>query len=174
MNATQKDKPLVVIAHSLGAQIISNYIWDRQAEANATRRKRGMNRYGRTDFERMKTLAGIVTFGCNIPLFSLAYDKIVSIEFPPKALVQHFPNKTAAAKLRKAAQWLNFYDPDDVLGYPLQPLSESYAKTVSEDKPINAGGMFSSWNPLSHSEYWTDNDFTKPVATMLSNLLRLL
>ena len=90
----------MVIAHSFGTQIISNYIWDPQTEANYTRKKRGMNPYGKSDFERMKTLAGIITFGCNIPLFSLAYDKIVSMEFPPNALVQHFPKATIVGKVR--------------------------------------------------------------------------
>jgi hypothetical protein len=29
-----------------------------------------------------------------------------------------------------------------------------------------------SWNPASHNDYWTDSDFTRPVAEYLSALLR--
>ncbi|NIQ25048.1 MAG: hypothetical protein GTN88_00295, partial [Gammaproteobacteria bacterium] len=71
----------------------------------------------------------------------------------------------------KGASWLNFFDPDDVLGYPLKPLSPEYRRAVSRDITINVGGIAASWNPLSHSKYWTDNDFTKPVAKFIDKLL---
>jgi hypothetical protein len=155
----------VVIAHSLGAYIISNYIWDRQ--------NKDPEGYGTTDFEAMKTLAGIVTFGCNIPLFMLAFDEIQCIAFPPSGLSDFFLGANPQ-DVASAARWLNFYDPDDVLGYPLANLSPSYEDSVIEDIAINAGGILYSWNPLSHSHYWTDNNMTKPVAEMLSGLLALL
>ena len=69
---------------------------------------------------------------------------------------------------------VNYYDKDDILGYPLRPLSQSFKNTVTQDIQINVGGLLSSWNPKSHSEYWTDNDFTKPVAKYLAGLLKIL
>ena len=139
------DKPLVLLAHSLGGHILSNYIWDMQ-------KKNPIVDPGDNGFERMRTIAGLITFGCNIPLFTFALKKIVPISLP------------------KGATWLNFFDPDDVLGYPLKPLSPEYRRTVSRDVAINVGGIASSWNPLSHSQYWTDNDFTKPVARFIDRL----
>ncbi len=147
-----KPKPLIVMAHSLGGHIMSNYIWDMQHSTNA----------GISPFERMEKLSGMVTFGCNIPLFTFAYEKVEPIEFPSKKLPQH---------LKKKAKWLNFYDPDDVLAYPLKAINADYKKTVTKDIPINVGGVFSSWNPLAHLEYWTDNDFTKPVAKFIASFL---
>lgn len=138
--------PLVILAHSLGGHIISNYIWDIQ-------KKNAIVAPGDNDFERMRTIAGLITFGCNIPLFTFAFTKIVPIKLP------------------KGATWLNFFDPDDVLGYPLKPLSPEYRRAVSRDIAINVGGIAASWNPLSHSKYWTDNDFTKPVAKFIDKLL---
>ena len=73
--------------------------------------------------------------------------------------------------LKNKAKWLNYYDPDDILGYPLKSINEPYDNTVSEDIPINVGGLFSSWNPLSHIEYWTDDDFTKPVSKFIKTFL---
>ena len=146
------DRPIVVIAHSLGSVIVSNYIWDEQKAPTA----------GTTATQRMETLAGLVTFGSNIPLFTLCLGEIVSIRFPVPAL---------AGPLREASRWLNFFDADDVLGYPLRPLSESYRQAVSGDLQINVGSALRSWNPLSHEEYWTDNDFTAPVAALIRNLL---
>ncbi len=140
------EAPLVILAHSLGGHIISNYIWDIQ-------KRNAIVEPGDNDFERMRTLAGLVTFGCNIPLFTFALNKIVPITLP------------------KSAKWLNFFDPDDVLGYPLKPLSAAYRRAVSRDIAINVGGIVASWNPLSHSKYWTDNDFTKPAARFLDGLI---
>lgn len=139
-------KPLVILAHSLGGHIISNYIWDIQ-------KRNAIAEPGDNAFERMRTLAGLITFGCNIPLFTFALKKIVPISLPD------------------GATWLNFFDPDDVLGYPLKPLSPDYRRAVSRDIAINVGGIASSWNPLSHSQYWTDNDLTKPVARFLEKLI---
>jgi pimeloyl-ACP methyl ester carboxylesterase len=149
-----QDNPLIVIAHSLGSVIASNYTWDAQT----------WNKYslGDNPFERMETLASLVTFGSNIPLFTLALPDPKAIEFPPAQLPEN---------LKAAAKWLNFFDPDDVLGYPLKPLSPSYGKAVNEDIEVNAGSWITSWNPISHTEYWTNGDFTKRVAALISDVV---
>lgn len=146
--------PLVVMAHSLGGHIMSNYIWDIQ--------NGNVPRQGLSGFEKFWSHAGMITFGCNIPLFTFAYKKIEPIEFPSPRL---------PSNVKSLARWYNFYDPDDVLGYPLKPVSPSYARIVDADTAINVGGLLSSWNPASHTQYWTDDSFTKPVATFLATLL---
>jgi hypothetical protein len=149
--------PVIVLAHSLGAVIMSDYIWNEQRR-NALAR-------GRSPIERMESLCGIVTFGCNIPLFTLAFRKedVKAITFPA-------PNLPEPVALE--AQWLNYYDPDDVLGWPLKPLSTSYNAAVTQDIGINVGNIFTSWSPMSHGEYWTDNSFTHPVAKLIERLAR--
>jgi hypothetical protein len=156
--------PIVVLAHSLGGHVMSSYIWDRQAH----------HRKGEHDeYERLSTLAGMVTFGCNIPLFTLALSAAVPIDLPG-------PDVKKPA-LVAASRWLNFLDADDVLGWPLRPL---YAKDASkftpaqkltlskiEDFEINAGNIFESWNPASHDGYWTDRDFLTPAAAFLGTVL---
>jgi hypothetical protein len=147
-----RPKPLIVLAHSMGGHVISNYIWDAQKARDTSV----------PPFERMSWLAGIVTFGCNIPLFTFAYSQVEPIRFPPPQLRED---------LRGKARWLNFYDPDDILGYPLKPISEAYAAVVDRDIAIDAGGLFSSWNPLSHNGYWTDRDLTSPAAGLIASFL---
>ena len=144
--------PLIVMAHSLGGHIMSSYIWDIQQNPLISQ----------SDFENMKYLAGIVTFGCNIPLFSFAYKQadLKPIKFPGTKL-------TPARKAKSA--WLNFYDPDDILGYPLSQLNNRFK--FIQDKAINSGGLFSSWNPWSHNGYWTDNDVTKPAARLIAQFM---
>jgi pimeloyl-ACP methyl ester carboxylesterase len=150
-----EDKPLIVIAHSMGSAIMSNYIWDRQKGKEA-------ERFGGSAFERMETLAGMVTLGSNIPLFTLACEPVVSIEFPPATL---------SDKFRKGAKWLNLYDSDDALGWPLKPLSPSYAEAVTADLEVNVGNILTSWNPANHAAYWADESVMKPTAYLLSNVL---
>ncbi len=57
-------RPLVVLAHSLGGHVMSNYIWDLQ--------KPGAAPAGTSDFRLMNTLAGMVTFGCTSAFFAFA------------------------------------------------------------------------------------------------------
>ena len=141
------DGGLVILAHSLGGHIISNYIWD--VQSNKVNPKIDRNSYeGITNSLRL-----LVTFGCNIPLFTFALDKVVPIH------------------LEKGVEWHNYYDRDDVLGYPLQPINQEYEQ-VCMDSEINVGGFLSSWNLFSHNKYWTDNDFTKPVAELIYKVIR--
>lgn len=168
-----KSKPLVVMAHSLGSVILSNYIWDKQ---NALDK----GRYGDTPFQCMETLCCLITFGSNIPIFSLAHDPVESIEFPPQKLGKSFPPESVS-KVGRVARWLNFYDPDDVLGYPLKPLYRKMTvkgKRINEvnieDFAINAGGIFTSWNPMSHGAYWTDEDFIATAAEAIGAIIDIL
>ncbi|MEQ9188518.1 MAG: hypothetical protein RLP15_12345 [Cryomorphaceae bacterium] len=140
------DKPLIVMAHSLGCVVASNYIWDVQ---------RG-KWPDLDDFTSFKTLNTLVTFGSNLPLFSFAYAEPVAIALP------------------EGAKWYNYYDKDDVLGFPLKPISTSYEQAVTADIQINVGGIATSWNPASHTDYWTDNDFTKPVTRHIEAVLQSL
>lgn len=149
------DKPLLVVAHSLGSVIISDYIWDRQ------KRKQEAS-FGSTPFERMETLSGMITLGSCIPLFTVACDRIAAIDFPS-------PFLTEVQKRR--AKWLNLYDSDDVLGWPLKQLSPSYGAAVSEDIEVSVGNILTSWNPTNHAAYWTDDSVIKPTLYLLGSLL---
>ena len=75
------------------------------------------------------------------------------------------------ASLHGHAQWLNFFDADDVLGSLLKLLSPSYDQAVRADLEINVGNLLTAWNPIAHTAYWTDNDFATPVAQLLRDLV---
>ncbi|HEX2076626.1 MAG TPA: hypothetical protein VHG08_02925 [Longimicrobium sp.] len=160
------EAPLVVIAHSLGCHMISNYIWDVRDSPEANPPE--------NPFVGFRTLTSIVMMGCNIPLFTLAYTNLQPIRFPTPGLSPYFPAGTPAEAIVRVSKWLNFYDPDDVLGYPLRSLGDTFRERVSEDVAVNAGGPLSTWNPLSHNQYWTDDDVTRPVARLLHGILELL
>lgn len=173
-HAARPGMPVVFVAQSLGGQVLSSYIYDAQKAAAGQPVSAGIWRnidvwagraVGRalTASERVflgaGTCAGLVTTGCNIPIFVAAHKEMHIIPIaPPTSLFK----------------WINFYDPDDVLGWPLQPLSSGYRALV-EDRPINASGgiaslLTRSWNPLSHNSYWGDAAVLDAVAAMLRRL----
>jgi len=148
------DTPLVVLAHSLGGHIFSNFVWDQQRINQA-------ESCPLDPFLALETLCGLITFGCNIPLFTFACDPVVPIRFPGQCL----PNA-----LRQQARWLNLYAPADPLGYPLRPLP-SYAAVVAEDRAMPVGPWYIRHTPLSHLGYWNDRGFQRYVAAHLRHLL---
>ncbi len=145
--------PVIIIAQSLGCQIISSYLWDAQ-------RGRGIwaDALGdaRTDFLKLGTARYLLTTGCNIPLIVSGLHKVEPIDQPNPAF-----------------RWLNFYDLDDPLGWPLEHLY-SYDRDLQvrpEDVTVNVGGVLRHWNPLSHSAYWTSASFIKLAGERLRELL---
>ncbi|MTF40497.1 hypothetical protein [Cyanobacterium aponinum] len=159
-NLQNSQCPLIVIAQSLGCQVISNYIWDSQKEdKDETIWDENSSDYinphdDEIDFLKLKTMKFLFTSGCNIPIFVAGFDNIQAFKKPNSEF-----------------QWKNYYDKDDCLGWPLQPLSEDYNKLV-EDFEIDTGNVFSSWTPLSHGQYWTDRDFVNPIVDAINEILK--
>jgi hypothetical protein len=160
-----QELPIVLVAHSLGCQVMSSYIWDAQQQPHASAGiwSAPLND-GVTDgspkdnFRRYRSLQRFYTTGCNIPIFVAGHKKIEAI-IPPTT----------------DFKWYNFFDEDDVLGWPLKPLSQSYENLV-EDFSINAGGgvigtIFKSWNPFSHGQYWTDSEVIKHISSSIKQLI---
>ena len=174
--ANGPDTPVVLLSHSLGCQVLSSYIYDAQKARSGVPVAAGVwkdiDHWSRTlqgralsesekAFLACGTALGWITTGCNIPIFVAAHKEMTIIPINPP---------------RPSFKWINIYDPDDVLGWPLQPLSEGYRLLV-EDRPINAGKgvinwIVKSWNPMSHASYWQDEEVIAPLASMLTQLMR--
>lgn len=158
------DRPVVVVAHSLGCQVMSNFIWDAQqhnVSAGVFRKDVAAPvgaRAAEDRFLRLKTMRYFFTSGCNIPIFvaGIARDDIRPVLVDARGW---------------QFRWHNYYDPDDVLGWPLKPLCPAYREAVAVDEAISVGGPISSWTPLSHTEYWDDDDFLDPLEAALQSLL---
>jgi hypothetical protein len=165
------DTAIVFLAQSLGGQVLSSYIYDAQKALAGGVVGAGIWKdidawslrtlgHRLTDDERRflagGTCAAFLTTGCNIPIFVAAHR---TMDIKP------------IARPTPRFEWINVYDPDDALGWPLQPLSPGYAALV-DDRPVNAGqGMVNwilkSWNPWSHSAYWDDVQVLEPLAQLL-------
>ncbi len=173
-HAVRPTMPVVFVAQSLGGQVLSSYIYDAQKAARGQPVSAGIWRnidawasatLGRTLTASEKTFLGagtcvaLVTTGCNIPVFIAAHKimHVIPIERPTSLF-----------------KWINFYDPDDVLGWPLQPLPGGYRELV-DDRIVNASGgvaslLLRSWNPLAHNSYWNDATVVQAIAAMLRRL----
>lgn len=165
------DVPLVVISHSLGTVVASNYFYDLQKSFPAAGPSRDdliptrvRAKIHDTPLERGRTLAWLFTMGSPIALWSLRY---VNPDFGVPIAVPSPVFRAAHGALR--CGWVNFFDEDDVIGYPLKPL---YGDAILLDRQVNAGGLLSSWNPLSHNGYWEDVDVTRKIGQELAAFYR--
>jgi hypothetical protein len=157
--------PLCVVAHSLGTVIASNYFYDLSKRRCSFLAPRVDARIGGTPIERGETLALFYTMGSPIALWSLRYpDFGVPLCFPPRDLARHHPGVRA--------RWINFYDPDDVIGYPLRPLNARYAASVTEDRPVDVGSWLFRWTPFAHTGYWSDGRVADQIAADLADTWR--
>lgn len=165
------DAPLCVISHSLGTIIASNYYYDlchhrpqfgKQLIAQSVLRE-----IDETPLEKGHTLAHFYTLGSPIAIWSLRYMNFgIPMPFPPLQLTEKHP--------AIQPEWVNFYDKDDVIGFPLRTINEAYARTVTADLQVNIGDRMSFWNPASHMGYWTDRDIILPIADALARTWRAI
>lgn len=164
-----EDARIIILAHSLGGHVMSNYIYDLQSN-----KWHGTTAEPQGDLLRLKRVDRFVTFGCNIPVFLMGYDldKVAPIADPGAGLGRSGP------------WWLNYYDREDVLGYPLAKIGAKYAALSSsgglKDVVVNTRffGLSSPWDvlprrltPLSHSDYWRAPDFQRRVIKLISDVV---
>ncbi len=124
---------LVVLAQSFGAYVFSNFYWDYRKRFIKPRRLKGFS-------ERFKLF---ITTGCNIPVF------VAGIENP-----EPFPRPN------QKFRWINIYDKDDVMGWPLMPLGGGFNQIdFIEDRIVDSGLPL-----LSHMHYWTNRRSLKMIA----------
>lgn len=80
----------------------------------------------------------LVTFGCNVGLFHMG----MRFECP--------------RQVSKPGSWLNLFDREDMLGYPLA-VSRDMAHV--KDVEVSVGGWLTGWTGLSHVAYFGDRTF---------------
>ena len=152
-----EDVPLVLVAHSLGAYIISNYVWDHQKYDTLN-----------TPFENMETVCSFITMGCNIPILTLAFesDKLYPINIPGQVLED-----------REVFDWQNYYTTSDPLSMPLKTFynhkTDDQERTIHkiDDRQVKIGSLLSRWTPFSHAGYWKDKKMTDAVANKIKQII---
>lgn len=138
------DALLVVVCSSMGAHVLSSYIWDADHNQGIFGIQQATNE------NNLRNLSYLVTVGCNIPLFISGYNESQIIPFE---------------KRNPDFEWDNYFDKNDVLGWPLQPLSSGYQALV-RDHEINTGLSVGS-----HVRYLGHKNFTKPFTEKLIEII---
>lgn len=151
-----ENAPLVIIAASLGTSLISNYIWDRQKLSDD-------DPWINTPFQRFETLTGFFLFGNNMPLFITGYD-------PDDWKPVKFPSEKLPSSLKTHAKWMNYYDRNDPLGFPMKDVNQLYKDSAMIDEEINVGNILFSWNIGAHLSYWKSRKLAGKVAAYLKIL----
>ncbi len=170
-----EDVPIVTVAQSMGCHVFSTYAWDIQ---NAPKRVAGSAKTP-TPFARLDTLSSVFFTGCNIPILTAGVDPKKKI---PLRLLRH---ETFADVQR----WVNIYDPDDLLGYPIRdgyaeyydpgpemqqtqahygrdPKTEISVVDLETELSVFDVGL-GALTPLAHLKYWQSDNVHRMVASTL-------
>ena len=146
-------KPVILIAQSLGCEQASNYIWDAMTGKRFFEGPSTVS--SELDaFRRLGSCTHFVTTGCNIPIFKSGLTTPEIFARPRPDLV-----------------WHNYFDKDDVLGYPMRQMGAPFKVNWLLDHEISVGGFLTGWNPVSHLKYWTDKDLIRPVGDYIEGHL---
>jgi hypothetical protein len=181
-------RPLVIVAHSLGCHIVSSMMWDVRKLVHVPAEQRDTERFREfgSDFQRLdkgtplrrlETVAGIVTFGNNMPIFAFSYpgSDIYTVNCEHAGMPPVFPGPHVEGAARDAAQWINIYSKRDPLGYPLKPLTPNYANDARVlDVAYPVEGFFSPpfFGMLdAHVRYWRSRYVVKRTSELVQKLI---
>lgn len=185
--------PLIFIGHSLGCHIISSYVWDmnqlRQKTSDEIKHEpdwikelwNKLQMQNSTPFRRLGTLAGIVTFGSNIPLFTFAFGQggfcsLTSVHPDRPHLSPAFPGAELDSALLEKARWLNFFSKKDVLGYPLKTVDAYRRNSRIVDIPVSSEARITGYVPYwslisAHNGYWTNKKVIDETANFIRGIV---
>lgn len=185
--------PLIFIGHSLGCHVISSYLWDinkltQRTEADIAddedqdERALWRDLKDATPLRRLKTLAGIVTLGSNMPMFTFTFGP--DAVYPITSQVElgngnvgkpAFPGAELPESLQKKARWLNYYSKTDLLGFPLKALNDKYRNSEKiEDICVRSESPWFIpyvWCLKSHTRYWTNGTVLKGSAQLIQDIV---
>jgi hypothetical protein len=143
--------PLSIIGHSLGSVIASDYVWDHSRSSQQTHC---------IDTHHF-ILTNMFTLGSPMAIYSLrnnAYGDRESIRESLDSPIHVEPEH---------GLWLNVFDRQDSIGFPLEPI-ESYKAVGVIDRTVNVGNWLTNWNLGSHVGYWRSDDVARLIAGKLA------
>jgi hypothetical protein len=184
--------PLIFVGHSLGCHVISSYLWDinkltQRSEADVTswgdvdELALWRELKDATPLRRMKTLAGIVTLGCNMPMFTFTFGPDAVYPITSGVPLSNgemgqpaFPGAELPEPLKEKARWLNYYSKTDLLGFPLKALNDQYRNAekihdicVASESPWYIPYFWCLW---AHTGYWTNGTVLRDTTQLIRDI----
>ena len=179
------ETPILAVCHSMGCHILSSYAWDAQNRPGRIFNRRGDRKT--SSFVRLDNLASAVFTGCNLPLLTAGVPRGEKV---PMRIVRD------AARWGQGQRWLNLYDPDDLLGYPLEREYDGYCTGRHPEQAALAAGLgrdpalevpvqdrrfelsgrmglpaLTGLTPLVHNCYWTSGVVLSAIEGAIADLL---
>jgi hypothetical protein len=201
-------RPLIFIGHSLGCHVISTFVYDRNKLKQSTRAEieaeiadeelltewiiewDKLNPGKASPFRRLDTLAGIITLGNNMPLFTFTFGprrvRPITVapeirrikgdpdDFEGRKIHGAFPGVSLPESLKDRARWLNFYSKRDLLGFPLKELYGHVEKIhdirVASESPWLIPYL---WCFFAHTRYWTNRVVLRDTAKLIREIIEV-
>lgn len=146
-----KSTPLVLVSHSLGTVIASNFIWDSQRPSS----------FGRLCFKPavqseqiLRNLSLLYTMGSPIMVWGLRYT-----------------DGGAPIKVPDFCKWYNIYSPQDVISSPIKNINLQYKQMSNlEDISLPVGGFLTKFTPVAHVGYFEDKRVINHVSNSINRL----
>lgn len=134
------DSPVIIVSHSLGTIVISNFIWDAI---------HGLFNTSQVSQELISRLSALYTLGSPLAIWGL--------RFPDGGL-----------PIEIEANWFNIYNRNDVISSPIKIINQHYNSMRNlSDIDMKLGNLLTSWNPLVHNSYWTSNNLIQHLVRTL-------
>jgi hypothetical protein len=132
------DCSVAVVAHSMGCKVIFDYLCDVQSGQGIWEGKGTPSK-----FQELANLRLLITTGCNLPFYESG---------SPTSEQRFF-------RTSRDFQWINFYDRDDLLGWPLRPLGGRFKELVQDEERNDIGSTLTS-----HFGYWRNDELNADIA----------
>lgn len=144
---------LTVIAHSLGAVVASNFLYDHTLKI-----RRPLTRSFGVPFSNFFTLGS--------PMALYAMQTACRGSFDGDAVLDQFDQPVRVES--ETGVWVNVFDQADIIGYPIRSINRFYAEAVTADVATDVGDFWSRGSPLSHIRYWTHPHVIRLIADKLA------
>ena len=137
---------LTVVSHSLGTVVLSDYLYDKRDTLEP---------------KYQLIFSNFFTMGSPIALYA---NRFYNHQSPSNPFANFKPQKVQDEN----GVWINLFDEDDIVGYPIRPVNSYCKKAVTADLNVSVGSFISGGTPLSHTGYWEDDEVGKIIAEKLA------
>lgn len=135
---------LTVVSHSLGTVVLSDYLYDKRDTLES---------------KYQLIFSNFFTMGSPIALYANRF-----YNHQTKNFSDFKPQKVKDSN----GVWVNMFDEDDIVGYPIRPVNSYCKKTVTADLNVSVGSFLAGGTPASHTGYWEDEQVGKIIAEKLA------